>query len=152
MRWSSHRASPTAPPSAGEGDFWDLNTVARLVFGRLADTRVALAQLDARLLRCVHKLLAGAVKQPAVGGVRDGLGLRITLSGVFPGGLELLAAYGVRLVFGVRAVDPAFDPLDNPMLYIHPIRRLAGAEDLVAAARVQHHLGRRTFRAPQLDE
>jgi len=42
---------------------------------RLAHAGVALAQFDAGVLRCGHQLLPGAVEQPAVGGMRDGLGL-----------------------------------------------------------------------------
>lgn len=42
---------------------------------RLAHSRVALAQRDARLLGSGHQLLAGAVEQAAVGRVRERLGL-----------------------------------------------------------------------------
>lgn len=67
-----------------------------LVLGRFANAGLALSQDDTGVLRRVHHLLACPVQQPAVGGVRDGLGLhrRVQHHGVQAGALDHAATAG----------------------------------------------------------
>ncbi len=102
-----------------------VRVTARLVLGRIAYTRVALAQFDPSFLCRVHELLAGAVEQPAVGGVGDGLGLH---GGVQHDLIQASALDDAALARGLDAVrqQPFAASLADALTPAHQARRVAG--------------------------
>jgi hypothetical protein len=98
---------------------------ASLGVGGFANPRVALAQLDAGLLRRGHQLLSSPVQQPTVGGVRNRLGLH---RGVHDHGVQALPLHHARRHRRLDAVlkQPLAAFLADALPPAHQARRIAG--------------------------